>query len=112
MFELNPALAAPIAETFEEFEVLAKTCAHQARFLLLVASEAERAAVEMWRIAKEHQRAAAELNGGYPSGYRGRTVHVELDTPISVPRPRSLNTILRSAKRVQDGLNPGRPQAA
>ncbi len=64
MFSLNPVLAGPIAETFEEFEALAKTCAHQARLLLRMASEAESAAVEVWRMAKEHQLAAAELNGG------------------------------------------------
>ena len=64
MFFNNPVLAEPAGQTFEEFEALAKTCAHQARLLLRMAGDAQDAAVEMWEMAARHQRTAAELNGG------------------------------------------------
>ncbi len=68
MYNPNPALTRPVGETFEELERLAKLCGHQTHLLLRMASDAQSAAVEMWRIAEEHQRAAAELNGGVLPG--------------------------------------------
>jgi hypothetical protein len=74
MFDYNPVLVGPVAEKLEEFEVLAKTCAHQARFLLQMASDAQNDAVEMWRMAKEHQRAAGKLNGArFPISGKNRS---------------------------------------
>lgn len=64
MYNPNPALTQPFGKTFEEFEARARLCAHQTRLLLQMANDAETAAVEMWRMAKEHQHAAAELNSG------------------------------------------------
>jgi hypothetical protein len=64
MFNCNPAVARPMGQTFEEFDALAKTCAHQARLLRQMASDAQGAAIEMWGRAREYQRAAADLNGG------------------------------------------------
>jgi hypothetical protein len=60
----NPVLTGPVSGTVEEFEVLAKTCADQARFLLQMVSDAQNATVEMWRMAKKYQRAATKPNGG------------------------------------------------
>jgi len=64
MFNHNPVLLTPKAGSIDECEMLAKASAHQARLLLQMAGDAHNAAVEMWRRAKEHQRTAAELNGG------------------------------------------------
>jgi hypothetical protein len=64
LFGYNSALTRPTRKTFEEFDALSKTCAHQARLLVRMANEANAAAVQIWGMAKEYQRAAAELNGG------------------------------------------------
>ena len=64
MFSHNPALTRPTGEKFEEFDARAKTCAHQARLLMRMASDAQNKAVEIWGMAKEYQRTAGELNGG------------------------------------------------
>lgn len=46
MFNNNPALVRPSEASIDECEVLAKTCAHQARLMLRMASEAQSAALK------------------------------------------------------------------